>query len=226
MKITQSSSYYIEGKENDLTKFTLNELFDQKKMTKLSDADYFYKNFYLAWTEYDAAQTSLGEDTGNHIKNYTSYSPVEVWVRKNGPSTFEKYAEVKRGKDGAYIATDTNGQPLATSGGVLQTFWVLPNDVAEIEYRHKNGKNTFQTDMTTYENVVLRLTTSVKALLEASKEAGIDSMVTAVAERTVEWILRVVEKVTKSSSNASHLTRGHSMIFCRKTPMLIRRRQS
>lgn len=175
MKITQSSSYYVEGKENDLTKFTLNELFDQKKMTKLSYADYFYKNFYLAWTEYDAAQTFLGEDTGNPIKNYTSYSPVEVWVRKNGQSTFEKYAEVKRGKDGAYIATDTNGQPLATSGGVLQTFWVLPNDVAE---------------------------------------------------RTVEWILRVAEQVTKSSSNASTLIRGHSMIFCRKTPMLIRRRQS
>lgn len=185
MKITQSSPYYIEGKENDLTKFTLNKLFNQKKMTKLSHADYFYKNFRLAWTEYDAAQTSFGEDTGNPIKNYESYSPVEVWVRKNGQSAFEKYAEVKRGKDGAYIATDTNGQPLATSGGVLHTFWVLPNDVAEIEYRHKNGKNTFQTDMTTYENVVLRPTTAVQALLKASMAAGNNSMVTAVAERTV-----------------------------------------
>ena len=186
MKITQSSPYYIEGKENDLTKFTLNELFDQKKMTKLSDADYFYRDFSVTWTEYNAAQTSFGEDTGNPIKNYESYSPVEVYVRKNGQSTFEKYAEVKREKDGAYIATDTNGKPLTKSRRLSRFFWGLPDDVAEIEYRHENGKNTFQTDMTTYENVVLRPTNNVQTLLTASKNAGHDSIITAVAKRTVE----------------------------------------
>ena len=184
MKITQSSPYYIEG--NDLTNFTLNELFDQKKMTKLSDADYFYRDFSVTWTEYNAAQTSFGEDTGNPIKNYESYSPVEVYVRKNGQSTFEKYAEVKRGKDGAYIATDTNGKPLTKSRRLSRSFWGLPDDVAEIEYRHENGKNTFQTDMTTYENAVLRPTKNVQTLLTTSKNAGHDSIITAVAKRTVE----------------------------------------
>ena len=185
MKITQSSPYYIEGKENDLTKFTLNELFEQNKMKQLGDADYFYRDFWVTWTEYDAAKTHFGEDTGNPIRDYASYQPVEVWVRKKGHSAFEKYAEVKRGQNGAYIATDTKGQRLATSRGVFRTFWALPSDVAEIEYRHKNGKNTFQTDMTTYENVVLRPTTAVQALLKASKAAGNNSMVTAVAKRTV-----------------------------------------
>ena len=186
MKITQSSPYYIEGKVDDLANSTLKELFDQNKMTKLSDADYFYRDFLVKWTEYDAVQTSLGEDTGNPIKNYASYSPVEVWVRKNGKSTFEPYAKVKRGKDGAYIATDWKEQPLATSKGVFRSFWTLPDDVVEIEYRHENGDTTFQTDMTTYENVVLRPTNNVQTLLTASKNAGHDSIITAVAKRTVE----------------------------------------
>lgn len=185
MKITQSSPYYIEGKGNDLTNSTLNELFDQKKMTQLSDADYFYKDFYLTWTEYDAAQTHFGEDTGNPIRDYASYQPVEVWIRKKEQPAFEKYAQVKRGQDGAYIATDTNEKPLATSTRLNRTFWALPSDVAEIEYRHKNGENTFQTDMTTYENMVLRPTAAVKTRLAASKTAGNNSMVTAFAERTV-----------------------------------------
>lgn len=185
MKINQSSPYYIDGKVDDLANSTLKELFDQNKMTKLSDADYFYRDFFVEWEEYDAATTSLGEDTGNLIKEYASYSPVEVWVRKSGQSAFEKYADVKRAKHGEYTATDTNGKPLTTSRRLSRSFWALPDDVVEIEYRHKNGNATFQTNMTTYENVVLKPTKNVQTLLDTSKKAGNDSVVTAVAARTV-----------------------------------------
>ena len=192
MKITQSSPYYIDGKLSDdgnvkgLVNLTLSELFVQNKMTKLSDTDYFYRDFSVKWAEYDAAQTSLGEDTGNPIRDYASYSPVEVWVRKSGQSAFENYAYVNRTKSGEYTATDTTGKPLTTSNRLFRSFWALPDDVVEIEYRHENGDTTFQTDMTTYENVVLRPTNNVQTLLTASKNAGHDSIITAVAKRTVE----------------------------------------
>ena len=185
MKITQSSPYYIEGKVDDLANSTLKELFEQNKMTKLSDADYFYRDFSVEWTEYDAATTAYGEDTGNPIRDYASYSPVEVWVRKSGQSAFEKYADVKRTKSGEYTATDTNGKPITKSRRLSRSFWGLPDDVVEIEYRHDNGDTTFQTDMTTYENVVLRPTKNVQTLLTTSKNAGHDSIITTVAKRTV-----------------------------------------
>ena len=144
----------------------------------LNNDDYEITSWWIDYTEYSGGmETSTGGYQFDAITDYTSYSPVEIYVKTvNGIGNWELVGEVIKTASG-YEYTDkctaTTDYSGSFSKGKVQI--QLPAGTYAVKFSHSNSR--FYTQIRAYLTVSLNPTTHVESILSEKTSALLTNIV-------------------------------------------------
>ena len=155
---------------------------------KLKEEDYYYDSVSIKNMEvYDVEQVSAPVNytpTGRISKNFASYAPVELWIRKKGHTSYEKYGSFQaKDKDkftfipesGYSKVTAKPGNNDITSENYLDLKAAFPEGVSGIEFR--NTTKAYQTNLQPAFGISLTPSAAMREQYQKALNAGLDSAV-------------------------------------------------
>ena len=155
---------------------------------KLKEEDYYYDSVSIKNMEvYDVEQVSAPVNytpTGRISKNFASYAPVELWIRKKGNTSYEKYGSFQAiDKDqftftpesGYSKVTAQQGNNIITSTNYLDLKAAFPDGVSGIEFR--NTTKAYQTNLQPAFGISLTPSAAMREQYQKALNAGLDSAV-------------------------------------------------
>ena len=155
---------------------------------KLKEEDYYYDSVSIKNMEvYDVEQVSAPVNytpTGRISRNFASYAPVELWIRKKGHTSYEKYGSFQAiDKDqftftpesGYSKVTAQQGNNIITSANYLDLKAAFPGGVSGIEFR--NTTKAYQTNLQPAFGISLTPTAAMRKQYQKALNAGLNSAV-------------------------------------------------
>lgn len=145
----------------------------------LTDADVRYKMVRVLLSEYDAVRSNVGVWAKNtqESKQYGQYSPVSVYIRKAGKSTYAKYADIQKTGGTSYHATFMDG---SAEQNLSNKPLSLPENVVDVRFMHDSEffATRLQIEVVEY----LQPTASVKNFVEDCVNQNRATLYTAPAD--------------------------------------------
>ena len=155
---------------------------------KLKEEDYYYDSVSIKNMEvYDVEQVSAPVNytsTGRISRNFASYAPVELWIRKKGHTSYEKYGSFQAiDKDqftftpesGYSKVTAQQGNNIITSTNYLDLKAAFPDGVSGIEFR--NTTKAYQTNLQPAFGISLTPSAAMREQYQKALNAGLNSAV-------------------------------------------------
>ena len=155
---------------------------------KLKEEDYYYDSVSIKNMEvYDVEQVSAPVNytpTGRISRNFASYAPVELWIRKKGHTSYEKYGSFQAiDKDqftftpesGYSKVTAQQGNNIITSANYLDLKAAFPGGVSGIEFR--NTTKAYQTNLQPAFGISLTPSAAMREQYQKALNAGLNSAV-------------------------------------------------
>ena len=134
----------------------------------LNQDDYEISSFYITYDEYDY---EIDKDTGyklSAVTDYSTYSPVEVYVRTVGDGgDWVLAGEILRTSSSKYIYTGINGTTTNSVGYLNQV--QLPEGTYAVKFSHTSSR--YQVNLEPKLSIVLNPTDNVKDIL-ADKDSA------------------------------------------------------
>ena len=155
---------------------------------KLKEEDYYYDSVSIKNMEvYDVEQVSAPVNytpTGRISKNFASYAPVELWIRKKGHTSYEKYGSFQAKDKDKFTFTPESGYSKVTakpgnnditSENYLDLKAAFPEGVSGIEFR--NTTKAYQTNLQPAFGISLTPSAAMREQYQKALNAGLDSAV-------------------------------------------------
>ena len=155
---------------------------------KLKEEDYYYDSVSIKNMEvYDVEQVSAPVNytpTGKISKNFASYAPVELWIRKKGHTSYEKYGSFQAKDKDKFTFTPESGYSKVTakpgnnditSENYLDLKAAFPEGVSGIEFR--NTTKAYQTNLQPAFGISLTPSAAMREQYQKALNAGLDSAV-------------------------------------------------
>ena len=155
---------------------------------KLKEEDYYYDSVSIKNMEvYDVEQVSAPVNytpTGRISKNFASYAPVELWIRKKGNTSYEKYGSFQAKDKDKFTFTPESGYSKVTakpgnnditSENYLDLKAAFPEGVSGIEFR--NTTKAYQTNLQPAFGISLTPSAAMREQYQKALNAGLDSAV-------------------------------------------------
>ena len=155
---------------------------------KLKEEDYYYDSVSIKSMEvYDVEQVSAPVNytpTGRISKNFASYAPVELWIRKRGHTSYEKYGSFQAKDKDKFTFTPESGYSKVTakpgnnditSENYLDLKAAFPEGVSGIEFR--NTTKAYQTNLQPAFGISLTPSAAMREQYQKALNAGLDSAV-------------------------------------------------
>ena len=155
---------------------------------KLKEEDYYYDSVSIKSMEvYDVEQVSAPVNytpTGRISKNFASYAPVELWIRKKGHTSYEKYGSFQAKDKDKFTFTPESGYSKVTakpgnnditSENYLDLKAAFPEGVSGIEFR--NTTKAYQTNLQPAFGISLTPSAAMREQYQKALNAGLDSAV-------------------------------------------------
>ena len=155
---------------------------------KLKEEDYYYDSVSIKNMEvYDVEQVSAPVNytpTGKISKNFASYAPVELWIRKRGDTSYEKYGSFQAKDKDKFTFTPESGYSKVTakpgnnditSENYLDLKAAFPEGVSGIEFR--NTTKAYQTNLQPAFGISLTPSAAMREQYQKALNAGLDSAV-------------------------------------------------
>ena len=155
---------------------------------KLKEEDYYYDSVSIKSMEvYDVEQVSAPVNytpTGRISKNFASYAPVELWIRKRGDTSYKKYGSFQAKDKDKFTFTPESGYSKVTakpgnnditSENYLDLKAAFPEGVSGIEFR--NTTKAYQTNLQPAFGISLTPSAAMREQYQKALNAGLDSAV-------------------------------------------------
>lgn len=181
-RVTPYTSVITEGEYNDSAECNISDYYHKQKndMRPYEDGDITYESVAISLTardgKYSKALDKWNSDT-QADQTHKRSKPVEIWVRKTGESSFNKYGAIVFDPKGIYHFTSEDGQ--VTVNNAKGKDIPLPKDTAGLQYRYTSEYYTYDFYATTL--IKLNATEHVKKLLQEDIENNKESRVTSSA---------------------------------------------
>lgn len=145
----------------------------------LTDADIRYKTVRVLLSEYDATKLNVGlwERNTQESKQYDQYSPVSVYIRKAGESTYTQYANIQKTGGASYLAKFMDG---SSDQDLSNKPLSLPDNVVDVRFLHDSKFFATRLQIEVVEH--LQPTASVKDFVEKCVNQNQATLYTAPAD--------------------------------------------
>lgn len=177
-------SYYLFSSAPEYTFGEGIDAVSKNDPLKLSDGEYSLTSFYIDDSERDISYVEgLGWQNGaSASKNYTSYVPVEVWIRTAEETDLEKLGQFVRMSDGSYTFNNSIDGSSTENVGSKNRMSFPPNTV-QVEVKQVNSP-FFISDVTFHYGMQLHADDAVKARLQQDIDKDVTSVVGGYASGT------------------------------------------
>ena len=166
-RVTPYTSVITEGEYYDSAKCNISDYYHNQKnaMRPYEDGDITYESVAISLTARDGKYSKALDKWNSAMQEDQTHKrskPVEIWVRKTGESSFNKYGAIVFDSKGIYHFTSEDGQVKVNNAKGKDI--PLPKDTAGLQYRYTSEYYTYDFYATTL--IKLNATEHVKKLLQ------------------------------------------------------------
>lgn len=166
-RVTPYTSVITEGEYYDSANCNIYDYYHKQKnaMRPYEDGDITYERVAISLTAHDGKYSKAVDKWNSAMQEDQTHKrskPVEIWVRKTGESSFNKYGAIVFDAKGIYHFTSEDGQ--VTVNDAKGKDIPLPKDTAGLQYRYTSEYYTYDFYATTL--IKLNATEHVKKLLQ------------------------------------------------------------